>query len=435
MRRFLASLAVLLALVSGALAQSKKAPPAASAKYVEDVAFATAEIADKCKALIERKKIDWEAVAKRFADEARTVADDQAHFLLMRRLLARLNDGHAAVSAIQDGFEYPRPAGELVGCGMFWCKVGKKIHVKTVWRDAKAAGIEPGWEVLAVDGTPVHEWLAERVAKLRDSESFSTDHHAFFTACHAGLAEFAGTRREYSFKDEKGSKKSRTLVFTKGTYAPQGPAAWPEGLESAGDLSFGLLPSGYGYLHIRRCKEDLPRLADTALAKIGSAKGLIVDFRANGGGAFDHEDFLGRFVPKGETLSFAGRYESRGPNPYGGPIVVIVDGTVVSAGETGSGIFKEDGRGYMIGESPTAGMSSQKVEIVLPSKLFTLRVSVGSNKGRFNGGKGVEGIGVIPHELVEYDPKDLAAGVDTLIARAEELLAKFPHKEVPFKAR
>ena len=41
-------------------------------------------------------------------------------------------------------------------------------------------------------------------------------------------------------------------------------------------------------------------------------------------------------------------------------------------------------------------------------------------------------VGVVPHELVEYRPEDLAAGVDTLIARAEELLADFPGREVPY---
>jgi hypothetical protein len=42
---------------------------------------------------------------------------------------------------------------------------------------------------------------------------------------------------------------------------------------------------------------------------------------------------------------------------------------------------------------------------------------------------------VIPHEIVEFDPKDLAAGVDTLIRRADELLADFPAGKVPYKAQ
>jgi len=38
----------------------------------------------------------------------------------------------------------------------------------------------------------------------------------------------------------------------------------------------------------------------------------------------------------------------------------------------------------MIGESATAGMSSQKEKVTAPSGLFSVLFSVASNKGRFN---------------------------------------------------
>ena len=157
-----------------------------------------------------------------------------------------------------------------------------------------------------------------------------------------------------------------------------------------------------------------------------------MDWRGNSGGGFDHDALYGRFVPEGKTTAWGKRYRSAGPNPYGGPIVAIVDATCRSAGETGSGIFKEDGRAYMIGESNTAGMSSSKKLIELPSRMFALYVSVRSNKGRFNKGKGIEGVGVVPHELVAFDPKDLTAKEDTLIQKAAELLEKFPQSDVPY---
>jgi hypothetical protein len=60
--------------------------------------------------------------------------------------------------------------------------------------------------------------------------------------------------------------------------------------------------------------------------------------------------------------------------------------------------------------------------------------SVRSNMGRFNEGRGIEGIGVPPHELVPYSPEDLARGVDTQIRRAEELLKQgLPQDKVPFE--
>ena len=110
----------------------------------------------------------------------------------------------------------------------------------------------------------------------------------------------------------------------------------------------------------------------------------------------------------------------------------------LSAAETGSGMFKEDGRALLIGESATAGMSSSKETVDLPSGKYSLYVSVSSNMGRFNDGKGIEGIGVIPQLRLEFDPEDLAAGQDTLIRRAEALLGeaaagKGPWKDVPYR--
>ena len=318
---------------------------------------------------------------------------------------------------------------------MFWCIAGKRVLVKSVWNSAAAAGVQAGWEVLRVDGQEVLEWIAARQRKLCDTVSFSTDQAALYFTLHQGISEPAGTSVEYEFKDEKGAKKKRTVAFTKANHVPWGPAVLPQGLAGDDDVRWCKLPSGLGYVHLRRCKGDLPERIDQALAALSDVPGLILDFRANGGGGFDHEAFMGRFVPSGETLRGGVSYASAGPKPYGGKLVVIVDAGVRSAGETGSGIFKEDGRAYMIGESATAGMSSQKTEIALPSGLFSLYVSVGSNKGRFNGGRGIEGLGVPPHELVSYDQKDLAKGVDTLIARAEALLGKFPSDKVPFKAK
>ena len=117
--------------------------------------------------------------------------------------------------------------------------------------------------------------------------------------------------------------------------------------------------------------------------------------------------------------------------PPAGPLRIVCTGSR----ETTSGMFKEDGRAYMIGESPTAGMSSQKTTIELPSGKGSLYVSVRSNKSRFQGGRGIEGIGIEPHEVVEYRAEDLAAGKDTLIERAEAVLDDFPEGKVAYRPK
>ncbi|MBI5432360.1 MAG: hypothetical protein HZA52_05990 [Planctomycetes bacterium] len=426
-----------LMLLSLPLALAFAAPTArAQSPYERDVAFALDELEKQCGSFFATKSIDWKAVRKEFGASAKSIKTDREHLVLLTRLLARLEDGHATVTATEKTKDVKWPdEPEPTGAGIFWCRSGKKILLKSVWNEAAELGLQPGMQVVKVDGKPVDKWLDARIAAFRDRYSFSTDHQAFFWTCHRGLAFPKGTRLELELEKLDGKKKKCTLTYVQGKPGRWGPAVFPPNLETKGDITFGLLKSGNAYVHVRRSPDDLPAQIDVALAAVGAAPGMVLDFRANSGGGFDHEDFMGRFVPAGEKLVGDVTYESRGPHPYGGKLVVLVDGTVLSAGETASGVFKEDGRAYMLGESPTAGMSSQKTTIELPSGLFGLYVSVRSNKHRFNGGRGIEGIGVIPHELVAFEAKDLAAGVDTLIRRADELLAKFPADKVPFKTR
>jgi len=411
------------------------APLCAQVDYVADLRFAVDEIEKQCGELLRTKKIDWRTATAPLLADAQAVHSESEYGMLLKRLLARLHDGHAEVQPGPAAGKLEWPAPETTGPGMFWCKIDGKIYIKNVWNDAEKLGLQAGMEVLEVDGLPATQWLERRIAQLSDLESFSSPQQAFFYACHWGLADPPGTKRALVVKKPKGKKSERELVYGKANPTPWGPAYFPKDLKSvtdAGDVSYGLTDKKWGYVHVRRCKEDLPEQMDKALEELGSVKGMILDFRGNSGGGFDHDAFLGRFVPAGKTFHSGREFASAGAHPYGGPIVAIVDATVRSAGETAAGLFKDDGRGYVIGESATAGMSSEKTTIELPSKLFSLYVSIASNMGRYNEGKGLEGLGVIPHRVVEYEPEDLADKVDTLIRVAEELLAKFPQKDVKY---
>ncbi|MFV1958918.1 MAG: S41 family peptidase [Planctomycetota bacterium] len=423
-------LALVFVLAGGALAKGSKGV------FRKDVEFALDQLEKQCGHLIEIKGIDWKKVRSRFRKEAKKVRTEGDEYLLLCRLIAALHDGHAYVKAPEDirkSVEWPFDLA--AGPGFFFCRIGDGIYVKSAWSNAKRSGVKPGMQVLTIDKEEANRWMAKRVEALGEYLSFSTDQQAFYFACHWGLGGPAGSRIRLQLKDGNGKKKTVTVTRGRASTVPVGPAFFPEGLTRIGRQAYGTLPSGYGYIHLRDTKGQVVEQMDEMLGQLGNVPGLILDFRANGGGGFDHDGLLGRFVPRGKSMSRSGArpIPSGGKTPYGGPVVVIVDAGVRSAGETGSGMFKEDGRAYMIGESPTAGMSSSKTTIDLPSGRFGLYVSVRSNKARFQGGKGIEGLGIQPHEIVSYDPKDLAEGKDTLIGRAEAILADFPRKKVPYR--
>jgi C-terminal processing protease CtpA/Prc len=403
--------------------------------YREDFAFALDALERDCERLLKAKGIAWTKVRKELSKDAAKVRTPEEHWVQLCRLVARLRDGHAAVLTTDrtKDLKWPLPGIEK-GPGLCWCAAGGKVVVKGVFGDAAAAGIEVGMEVLKADELAAAKWLDRRMEELADLYCASTEQGLRYLACHGGLGGAAGSTLELELRHPLTKKtKKVTLARTSGGLAPAGPVFPPAGLEAVGENAYGKLQSGFGYIHLRKVPETLPEDLDRMLEALADPPGLIVDCRANGGGGCDHDRVFGRFVPPGRTLSFGKQYASQGARPYAGPVVVIVDAGVRSAGETISGMLKEDGRAYMIGPEPTAGMSSQKKTIDLPSGLFQLYVSIASNKGRFNGGKGIEGIGVPPHEIVPYDAADLAQGIDTEIKRAEELLAKgFPKNTVPY---
>lgn len=416
-------------------------PPPPSSECERDVSFALEELEKKCGHFFQVKDIDWKAVSREMVDAAKKAKTDSDHYGVLIRLAARLRDGHA-YAAPADANAGPEPPAEFVAStcapGLHLCRDArtKKVHVKAAWGAAERAGLTPGVEIVAVDGKPVDDWLQRRIEHWRDLRSLGTDAHARGFALSRGLAVPRGTKLKFAIKPPKGGAKTITLTVNDDEDRRVRPPFEPKDGKEISGLTIGKTPAGHGYLFIPKVESDLPARVDAALAALGELDGLVLDFRGNSGGGCDHDQLLGLFVKKGGTLNRSGAspLPSYGENPYSGKIVVIVDGMVVSAGETASGMFKEDGRAYLIGEDTTAGMSGSKEDLALPSGKFVLRFVVRSHKARFNGGRGLEGVGVIPHEIVAYEPADLAKGIDTLVARADALLKKFPADQVPYRA-
>jgi carboxyl-terminal processing protease len=411
-----------------------------------DVDYALDAIEQQCAAVLATKGIDWPEVAvamRALAAQARTEAD---HYATLLALLARLRDGHAAVLPAEGG-RLPKLEGAaaaafegLVEPGLhlgFDAKTSR-IVVTAAWGAAERAGFAPGMIVERVGKAAAKDWLATRVAHWRERLSFSTDHHARAYALARGLAHPRGTELAFRVKPVKGGARTLELKFQGDEGRRPGPLVPPAGAIDFEGLRLGTTAGGFAWIHVPKIEPDLPERLDRAFAALdreAAGAGLVLDLRGNTGGGCDHEQLLGVFVPRGKTFDPPqdAPVGSFGENPYTGRLVVIVDAFVFSAGETVAGTFKEDGRGWLLGDSRTAGASGSKAEIALPSGRYVLRVVVRSHKQRFNGGRGIEGIGVEPHEIVPLDPALLARGIDPLLERADEVLRDYPTSKVAFE--
>lgn len=413
-------------------AASKSAAPIDTTSHEKDVAYLLKEIGERAETVLKAKGIDWKKVSKDFTARAKDVKTDQELVDLASKLMAELHDGHASFTKVEvdmKGFG----DGPRAPCGLNVYEYKGKWYVLRAVGDAAKAGIEAGWEVVKIDDQKAGDWMTGAEARLTARDSFSTERASHWIVGTWGMNGPEGESVSFEFKDARRKKKKKTLNWREkaGGDRLYGPVVYPEGLKPVGkDLAYAKLESGAGYILAAKVPGDLHEALDEAIRGLGEIDGLILDFRSNMGGGYDRDAVLGRFVPRGQTF---GGEPSAGPNPYTGQIVVLIDPATISAAETIVGELKEEGRAYLIGPGGTHGASGSKDEVMVPSGKFAIRFVVRSNKQRFNGGKGVEGLGIDPDEVVEYDPKLIAEGVDPCIARAEELLeSPLPKKAVTY---
>ena len=194
---------------------------------------------------------------------------------------------------------------------------------------ADRAGLRIGDKILAIDGKDAHGFTSEQVSNR--------------------------------LKGEPGSKVRVTVEHLDGSQATC--TIRRERIAIPGVPYAGWVADGIGYIRhsdfTEGCYEEM-RAAIERLRSEGDLKGLVLDYRSNGGGIMQEAvKILGMFVPKGtEVVSTKGRSEDSKqvfrtetePILSDLPLVVLINANTASAAEIVSGALQDLDRAVLIGQ-------------------------------------------------------------------------------------
>jgi len=393
--------ALLLGIFAAFLLQITPAPAQAEFKksYVSDMK-AFVNQAQQNYPFFDLKDIrkDWKVTSKRLEKEAKKCKTDVDFMKLVFEGVSCLRDAHMQVNKIK----VTMPRGEpMYFTGVSFMPATEGRVVVMFPPNGKGASLKTGQLVLKIDGQDARKFLDERGQQAwRKGGSFSSLQRALFFEYRYGLSGENGEKHVLVCLDDK---KPKTYKLSCRTEMAGWPHTYnmPQDLQQVGEsFYFTTLPSGIGYMYLRRVDESIAEGLAKALAEVAGVKGWIVDLRGNSGGGYGNE-----LTDQIKTLSV--------------PVAVIVDAGCISAGETLARDFVNYAKARIFG-TVSAGSSSSKQDWTFPSGIATIKFSTRSRTGL--DGQVIEFHGIAPHEITEVVPEEAQAGENSGIKRAEEYL-------------
>jgi carboxyl-terminal processing protease len=365
--------------------------------------------------------LDWQGVHDELRPRLERAATMEQAREAMEDMLSRLKQTHfdivpAAVYEEMDG------GGKGEGRTGIEVRVveGRALVVSTE-PDSPAAksGVKPGWEIERVDGKPLDPGLRKIDRNFRDS----TLHDLMLEqAVLTRLAGSEGSRVKVSLREAQG--RNTTIEMER---------ARPRGAE----FSFGNLPPLYFWVEARKARPDvgyirfnlffapetLNKAVENAVKDCATCRGFVVELRGNLGGIgglapgvagwfLDTPGLrLGDMLLRTTKLKFV---VFPRPTVFRGPLAILVDGCSASTSEIFAGGMQDLKRARVFGMR-SAGAA-------LPSMFERLPNGDGFQYAIANyiseGGKQLEGAGVIPDEIAGPSRRELLEGRDPALDRA-----------------
>ncbi len=362
--------------------------------------------------------LDWQAVHDELRPRIEASKDRAEARRVMSSMLERLHLTHYGIVP-REVYDELDSAGERdADRGLDVRFLDGQAVVTSVEPESAAAarGVKAGWAIVRVNGTEI----APVLESIRKQYSASTLldlrlQRAVLSRLQGKKEESArvdfldGSNRPVSIDLPRAAPRGR--VVNLGNFPPM--RFWSEWRKARPDV---------GYIRFNAFfePESLSKTVEEAVNGCRDCRGFVIDLRGNPGGIgglsmgiagwfVDRPGLqLGTMFLRGTTIKFV---IFPRPQPFRGPMAVLVDGCSASTSEIFAGGLKDVGRARIFG-TRTAGAA-------LPSVFERLPNGDGFQYAIANyiseGGKPLEGLGVTPDQEVRLTRRALLEGKDPVL--------------------
>jgi carboxyl-terminal processing protease len=366
--------------------------------------------------------LDWQAARRELRPRVEAATSMEEARAALSALLARLRQSHFAILPAQSyaELEGSRDPGQgSPGIDVRMVEGRATVFAVEPGSSAAARGVKPGWEIAGVGGKEI----APALAAIRESLAGSTTVELLQArSVMARLSGRIGDPVRVAFRD--GAERSVAVELERSR--PRGTPA-----------KLGYLPAMYFWVESRRVRpeigyirfnlffepETLVRAFREMVAGCGDCRGLVIDLRGNPGGIGGlATGVAGWFI--GQAGRQLGAMQTRDtrvifavfprPEPFRGPLAILVDACSASTSEIFAEGMKDLGRARVFG-ARTAGAALPSVFEKLPNG-DGFQYAIASYVSF--GGKSLEGSGVIPDEEIGIERRDLLEGRDAALEAA-----------------
>lgn len=382
-------------------------------------------------------QLDWDAEYMSYLPKVRQAKSTLEYYRLLAELVGKLHDGHTNLYFPTDlnTVAHARP---LIRTRL----IEDRVFVAAVWDEQlRHNGVQPGMEIVAVDGIPVRQYAAERVQPY---QSASTPQELAVRTYEMFL--LSGRREqpvELMLRSADGLEMKRM--------APRYTFEERKKYVTLEPFEFRVLPGNIGYVALNGFETEAAAERFAAeFDRISQTDALIIDFRMNRGGyskvgwdilammadkPFHGTRWRGRVYNPRDNRIWKKPEVRVGPEQdpipphanhhYLKPVILLTGGNTFSAAEDVAATFDQMHRGTIIGE-PTGGSTGESMSVPLPGGG---RLQICVVRDSYYDGRDFVGKGVQPNKVVHQTVTDFRAGRDTVLeAAVAELHAKLAHK-------